>query len=39
MMSGFIQNGPFVEAIVLFQQMRAEDLNIVPEIWRNLLDA
>lgn len=39
MMSGFIQNGSFMEAIALFQQMQAEDLVIVPEIWRNLLDA
>ncbi|TKY53292.1 Pentatricopeptide repeat-containing protein [Spatholobus suberectus] len=39
MMSGFIQNGSFMESIVLFQQMQAENLNIVPEIWRNLLDA
>ncbi|XP_061362792.1 pentatricopeptide repeat-containing protein At1g11290, chloroplastic-like [Gastrolobium bilobum] len=38
MMSGFIQNGSFMEAIVLFQQMQAENLDIVPEIWRNLLD-
>lgn len=38
MMSGFIQNGSFIEAVALFQQMQAEDLNIVPEIWRNLLD-
>lgn len=39
MMSSFIQNGSFVDTIVLFQQMRAKDLNIVPEIWINLLDA
>ena len=39
MMSGFIQNGSFMEAIFLFQQMQAEDLDIVPEIWRNLIDA
>ncbi|KAK7355142.1 hypothetical protein VNO80_14388 [Phaseolus coccineus] len=39
MMSGFIQNGSFMGAIVLFQQMQAEDFNVVPEIWRNLLDA
>ncbi|XP_027364305.1 pentatricopeptide repeat-containing protein At5g16860-like [Abrus precatorius] len=38
MMSGFIQNGSFMEAIVLFQQMQADDLDIVPEIWRHLLD-
>lgn len=40
MMSGFIQNGYFIDAIVLFQQMQAADnVDIVPEIWRNLLDA
>ncbi|KAK7345101.1 hypothetical protein VNO77_15536 [Canavalia gladiata] len=39
MMSGFIQNGSFMEAIVLFQQMQSENLIIVPEIWRTLLDA
>ncbi|RDX63922.1 Pentatricopeptide repeat-containing protein, partial [Mucuna pruriens] len=39
MMSGFIQNGSFMEAVVLFQQMQTEELDIVPEIWRNLLDA
>ncbi|KAK7278859.1 hypothetical protein RJT34_23898 [Clitoria ternatea] len=39
MMSGFIQNGSFMEAISLFQEMQAEDLVIVPEIWRILLDA
>lgn len=39
MMSGFIQNGSFVDAIVLFQQMQADGVDIVPELWRNLLDA
>ena len=39
MMSGFIQNGSFMGAIVLLQQMQAEEFNFVPEIWRSLLDA
>ncbi|XP_058728246.1 pentatricopeptide repeat-containing protein At4g35130, chloroplastic-like [Vicia villosa] len=40
MMSGFIQNGYFIDAIFLFQQMQTDDLVIIaPEIWRNLLDA
>ncbi|KAL1368197.1 pentatricopeptide repeat-containing protein At1g11290, chloroplastic-like [Arachis duranensis] len=39
MMLAFIQNGSFVDAISLFQQMQAKDHDIAPEIWRNLIDA
>lgn len=39
MMSGFIQNGYFMETITLFEQMQTAHLDPGPEIWRNLIDA
>ncbi|XP_028808711.1 pentatricopeptide repeat-containing protein At4g19191, mitochondrial-like [Neltuma alba] len=39
MMSGFIQNGHFMETITLFQQLQATNPDPDPVIWRNLIDA
>ncbi|XP_054801558.1 pentatricopeptide repeat-containing protein At4g19191, mitochondrial-like [Prosopis cineraria] len=39
MMSGFIQNGHFMETITLFQHLQATDPDPDPVIWRNLVDA